>query len=148
MEVNLHWLHNPNTGVRRKDSNNGSGWPVNENAHFIALEQNATAKDVADGFLREVWKLHGVPTEIISDMDAKFSREFRESLCKSLNKKRRMSTAYDPQTDGQTKRTNQVLEDYLPYFVNYDQNDWYQLLPIAEHAYNKSVTNAHRMSPF
>ena len=54
-------------------------------AHFIAQEQNATAKDVADVFLREVWKLHGLPTEIISGMHAKFSGEFWESLCKSLN---------------------------------------------------------------
>ena len=50
-------------------------------AHFIRLSENATAKDVADTFLREVWKLHGLPTEIISDMDAKFSGEFWESLC-------------------------------------------------------------------
>ena len=49
-------------------------------AHFIALEPNATVKHVADVFLREVWKLHGLPTEIISDMDAKFSGEFWESL--------------------------------------------------------------------
>ena len=105
-------------------------------AHFIGLEQNATAKDMANVFLREVWRLHGLPTEIISDMDAKFSGEFWESLCKSLNIKRRMSTAYHPQTDGQTERTNQVLEGYLRNFVNYDQNDWYQLLPLADHAYN------------
>ena len=72
-------------------------------AHFIALEQNATAKNVANVFLREVWKLHGLPTEIISDMYAKFSGEFWEWLCKSLNIKRRMSTAYHPQTDGQTE---------------------------------------------
>ena len=88
--------------------------------YFIALEENATAKDVADVFLPEVWKLPGLPTEIISDMDAKFSVEFWESLCKSLNIKRRMSTAYHPQTDGQTERTNQVLEGYLRNFVNYD----------------------------
>jgi hypothetical protein len=81
-------------------------------------------------------------------MDAKFSGEFWESLCKSLNIKRRMSTAYHPQTDGQTERTNQVLEGYLRSFVNYDQDDWYQLLPLAEHAYNNSITNAHGMSPF
>ena len=81
-------------------------------------------------------------------MDAKFSGEFWESLCKSLNIKRRMSTAYHPQTDGQTERTNQVLEGYLRNFVNYDQNDWYQLLPLAEHGYNNSVTNAHGVSPF
>ena len=53
-------------------------------AHFIGLSENATAKDVAYTFLREVWKLHGLPTEIISDMDAKFSGEFWESLCQSL----------------------------------------------------------------
>jgi len=59
-----------------------------------------------------------------------------------------MSTAYHPQTDRQTERTNQVLEGYLRTFVNYDQNDWYQLLPLAEHAYNNSATNAHKMTPF
>jgi len=117
-------------------------------AHFIGLPTNATAKDVANVFLREVWKLHGLPTEIISDMDAKFSGEFWESLCKLLGIKRKMSTAYHPQTDGQTERTNQVLEGYLRNFVNYDQDDWYQLLPLAEFAYNNSATNAHGMSPF
>ena len=117
-------------------------------AHFIALEQNATAKDAANVFLPEVWKLHGLPTKIISDMDAKFSGEFWESLYKSLIIKRRMSTAYHPQTDGQTEWTNQVLEGYLRNFVNYNQNDWYQLLPLAEHAYNNPVTNAHGMSSF
>jgi len=117
-------------------------------AHFIGLHESATAKDVADTFLREVWKLHGLPTEIISDMDAKFSGEFWESLCKVLGVKRRMSTAYHPQTDGQTERTNQVLAGYLRTFVNHDQNDWYQLLPLAEHAYNDSATNAHKMTLF
>jgi len=81
-------------------------------------------------------------------MEAKFSGEFWESLCKSLGIKGKMSTAYQPQTDGQTERTNQTLEGYLRNFVNYDQNDWYQLLPLAEHAYNNSTTNADGMSPF
>ena len=65
-------------------------------AHFIGLKTNATAKDVANTFLKEVWKLHGLPSEIISEMDAKFSGEFWESLCKSLGIKRKMSTAYHP----------------------------------------------------
>jgi len=117
-------------------------------AYFIGLHENATAKDVADTFLREVWNLHGLPTEIISDMVGKFSGKFWESLCKMLGVKRRMSTAYHPQTDGQTERTNQRLEGYLRTFVNYDQDDWYQLLLLAEHLYNNSATNAHKMIPF
>jgi len=117
-------------------------------AHFIGLNETATAKDIADTFLREVWKLHGLPTEIISDMDAKFSGEFRESLGKMLGVQPRMSTAYHPQTDGQTERTTKVLEGYLRTFVNYDQDDWYQQLLLAEHAYNNSSTNAHKITPF
>jgi len=58
-------------------------------AHFIGLQTNTTAKDVFNVFLREVWKLHGLPTEIISDMDAKFSEEFWESLCKLRGIKRK-----------------------------------------------------------
>jgi len=65
-----------------------------------------------------------------------------------LGIKRRMSTAYHPQMDRQTERTNQVLEGYLRNFVNYNQDDWYQLLPLAEFAYNNSATNAHRLTPF
>ena len=104
-------------------------------AHFIGLQTNATAKDVADTFLKEVWKLHGLPSEILSDMDAKLPGEFWESLGKSLGIKRRMSTAYHPQSDRQTERTSQVLEGYVRKFVNNNQDDWYQMLPLAEYAY-------------
>ena len=62
-------------------------------AHFIRLEVKATARDVAESFLKEVWKLHGLPSEIISDMDAKLAGEFWESLCKKLGIKRKISTA-------------------------------------------------------
>ena len=115
---------------------------------FIGLETSATAKDVADTFLKEVWKLHRLPSEIISDMDAKLSGEFWESLCKSLGIKRKMATAYHPQKDGQTERTNPVREGYLRNFVNYDQNDWYQLLLLAEYAYNNSKASAYKLTPF
>jgi len=117
-------------------------------ANFIGLHENATVKEVADTFLGEFRKLHGLLTEIISDMDARFSGEFWESLCNMLGVKMRMLMAYHPQTDGQTERRNQVLEGYLQIFVNYDQNYWYQLLPLAEHAYNNWATNAHKMTRF
>jgi len=117
-------------------------------AHFIGLPRNATAKDIANVFVWEVWKLHGLPTEIICDMDAKFSGEFWQSSCKLLGIKRKMSRAYHQQRDGQTERTNKVLEGYLSNLVNYDKDDWYQLLPLAEFGYNNSATTAHGMSPF
>ena len=117
-------------------------------ANFIGLEEKETARDVADVFLKEVWKYRGLPTEIISDMNAKFAGEFWESLCKKLGIKRKMSTSYHPQTDGQTERVNQVPGGYLRIFVNYDQNDWYHLLPLAELGYNNSATSAHGMTLF
>jgi len=117
-------------------------------AHFIGSQENVTAKEVAEAFLKEVWKLHRLLSEIISDMDAKFAGEFRESLCKKLGIKRKMSTAYHRQTNGQRERVNQVLGGYLRIFVNYDQDDWYHLLPLAEYAYNNAVTTAHDMTRF
>jgi len=65
-------------------------------AHFVILNENATTKDVADRFLREVQEVVGLPTEIISDMDDNFSGAFWELLCKLLGIKRTMSTAYHP----------------------------------------------------
>jgi len=59
-----------------------------------------------------------------------------------------MSTAYNPQSDRQTERSNKVLEGYLRIFVNHQQDDWYELVPLAEHAYNNSATNAHKLTPF
>jgi len=117
-------------------------------AHFIGLEEKATARDVAESVLKEVWKVHGLPSEIISHMDGKLAGEFWESLCKKQGIKRKMSTASHPQSSGQTARVNHVLGSWLRIFVSYDQDDLYHLLPLAEFAYNNSVTNAHNMTPF
>jgi len=70
-------------------------------APFIGSEEKVTARDVAESFLKEVWKLHGLPSEIISNINTKFAGEFWESLCKNVGIKRKMSTAYHPQSDGQ-----------------------------------------------
>ena len=117
-------------------------------AHLIGLATNATAKDVANTFPMEVWKLDRLPSEIVSDMDGKFSGGFWESLCKTLGITRRMSTAYHPQTDGQTERTNQVLEGYLRNFVNHNKNNRYQLLALAEYAYNNCQASLDNLTPF
>jgi len=94
-----------------------------KSAHFISLHENATSKDIADTFLREVRKLDGLLTEIISNMDAKFSAVFWESWWIMPGVKRHRSSGYHPQTDGQTESTNQVPEGDWRIFVNYDQNN-------------------------
>jgi len=92
-------------------------------AHLIGQETKANSNDVTDTFFKAVCKLHALPSEIMSEMDPKFGPEFWESLCKDLEIKRRMSTAYHQQVDGETERTKPVLEGYLRKFVNYDQKD-------------------------
>lgn len=116
-------------------------------AHFIALKERVTASDIAKAFLKNVWKIHGLPTEIVSDRDTKFTGEFWTSLCTQLNIKLSKSSAYHPQTEGQTEPINQTLEAYLRNIVNYDQNDWYDFLPLTEYAYNNVEASATGNSP-
>jgi hypothetical protein len=85
---------------------------------------------------------------MVSNRDAKWTGEFWDGLCQQLGIKKKLSMAFHPQTDGQTERVNQTLEAYKQIFVNYDQNDWYQLLPLAEFAYNNSTTTATEITLF
>src|ERR1700712_2354959 len=118
-------------------------------AHFIPIkEKEKTAEGCAKLFLSNVWRLHGLPSSIVSDRDSVFTSSFWAELMKKLDIKRKMSTAFHPQTDGQTERVNQTLEHYLRQFCNYEQNDWYEMLPLAEYCYNNSVTTATQLSPF
>jgi hypothetical protein len=92
-------------------------------AHFIALAKTATARDVAQAFLKEVWKLQRLPESIISDRDSKWIGEFWNGPYNRWGIKKRMSTSFHPQTDRQTERVNQTLETHLRTFINYDQDD-------------------------
>jgi transposase InsO family protein len=116
-------------------------------AHFVPLRETATATDCANALLKEVWQTHGLPEDMVSDRDAKWTGEFWDSLCQPLGINKKLSTAFHPQTDVQTERVNQTLETYLRTFVNYDQNDWYHLLPLAEFTSNNSTTTATKMTP-
>ena len=118
-------------------------------AHFVPLIKNKkTAKDLAVVFAREVWKHHGHPTDIVSDRDSRFTSEVWKEFLRISGIRSRMSTAFHPQTDGQTERLNQTIEAYLRAFVSREQNDWVRLLPMAEFAYNNSTTTGIGMSPF
>ena len=116
-------------------------------AHFIPLKKT-TARELSVGFVKEIWRLHGLPKSIVSDRDSLFISHFWEALMKLLNVSLDKSTAYHPQTDGQTERVNQVLEHYLRSYCNWDQSDWVELLPFAEFCYNNTYHSAIKTTPF
>lgn len=117
-------------------------------ALFIPTYKTATSIDLAKLFLRNVFSKHGVPQDIVSDRGRHFVSNFWSSLCDHLRIKSNLSTAYHPETDGQTERVNQILEQYLRFYVNYEQDDWVSLLPLAEFAYNNTSHSATGVSPF
>ena len=117
-------------------------------AHFIPLSTDTPIKEIANIFLREVWRLHGLPSSVVSDRDSRFQSKFWLAVMELLKVDVRLSTAFHPQTDGQTERVNQILEQYLRCYCSYQQDDWAELLPLAEHAYNSAVSESTKVSPF
>jgi len=118
-------------------------------AHFLPLRREGkTTTDLAVIFAREVWRHHGLPTDIVSDRDSRFTSEVWKEFLRISGIRPRMSTAFHPQTDGQTERLNQTIEAYLRAFVGHEQDDWVSLLPMAEFAYNNSVTMGNGITPF
>jgi len=118
-------------------------------AHYIPLRKDGkTAADLAITFAREVWKHHGLPTDIVSDRDSRFTSEIWWEFLWHSEIRPQMSTVFHPQTDGQTERLNQTIEVYLRAFVSKEQDNWVSLLPMAEFAYNNLTTSGNGMSPF
>jgi hypothetical protein len=95
-------------------------------------------------FLHHVWKLHGLLQNVVLDIGVQFTRELYHLLAIRIA----ASTAYHPQTDGQTERVNQELEQYLRIFINERQDDWDDLLPMAKVQYNNHVHASTCQSPF
>ena len=89
-----------------------------------------------------------MPEQIISDRGTQYITQFTKDLHKLTNTTTNISTTYHPQTDGQTKRINQEIEQYLHLFINYRQTDWNQWLSCAEFAYNNKVQTSTGFSPF
>ena len=117
-------------------------------AHFIPWEEKRNAKDLAKVILKEIIANHGIPQSIISDRDKLFTSKFWNTWTQQLGTKVKLSTAYHPQTDRQTKQTNQTLEQYLPHYINFKQNNWIDLLLLAQFVYNNHQHSTTRISPF
>jgi len=121
---------------------------VSKRVHFVPTHTTVTAEGAARLFLHHVWKLHGLLKRVVSDRRPQFVASFTKELYRLLGVQLSSSTAWHPQTDGQTERVNQELDQFLRLFINEWQNDWYDLLPIAEFQHNNHVHSATQQPPF
>jgi len=117
-------------------------------AHFIATMEKTSAEGLAKLFWDHVWKLHGLPESIISDRRVQFAAGMMKELNNLLGIQTKLSMAYHSQTDGQTERINQELEQYLRVFIDHRQEQWPDWLGTAEFAYNNKIHAATKTLPF
>lgn len=115
--------------------------------HFIACS-TMDAAEVANLFVSRIFCLHGAPDTIVSDRGTNFVSQLWTQISQRLGIKITASTAFHPETDGQTERVNAVLEMYLRNYVTFHQDDWADWLPLAEFASNNAISETTRLSPF
>ncbi|GJV50897.1 putative reverse transcriptase domain-containing protein [Tanacetum coccineum] len=121
---------------------------LTKSAHFLPMREDDTLEKLTRQYLKEVVSRHGVPVSIISDNDGKFTLHFWKSLNKVLGTRLDMSTAYHPQTDGQSERTIQTLEDMLCACVLDFRKGWDKHLSLVEFSYNNSYYTSIKAAPF
>jgi hypothetical protein len=121
---------------------------LTKSAHFIAVNTKDTAEKLVDIYVKEIVSKHGVPKKIVSDRGSIFTSAFWKQLQESLGSKLDFSTAYHPQTGGQTERTNQILEDMLRACALNFGGSWEDHLPLAEFSYNNSYQSSIQMAPY
>eukprot|EP00253_Pinus_taeda_P009241 PITA_09241 len=140
------------TGLPKTKRNNDSimvvVYKLSKAAHFIPVQSTYRAVQIAHIFVQNVFRLHGLPKTIISDRDVKFTSAFWRALFAELGTQLNFSTAYHPQTDGQTERVNQMVEDMLRACVMQKPTQWEDYLHLVEFAYNNGYHTSIQMSPF
>jgi len=116
--------------------------------HFVATTEGTSAEGLARLFRDNVWKLHRLPESVVSDRGPQFAVELTKELNRMLGIKTKLLMAFYHQTDGQTERMNQELEQYLRFFIEHRQKDWPEWLAVAEFTVNNKVHTATKVSPF
>jgi hypothetical protein len=117
-------------------------------AHFIPTKDDATTQETGRLFFSHIFKHHALLKDIVSDQDPKFTSKFWRALWKRMGSELKMNTSFHPQTNGQTKRVNLVIQQFLKNYVAADQQDWVDHLELAEFCYNNSAHSATRSTPF
>ena len=115
---------------------------------FILTHDTITSAQLAQLFVLHVFSKHRVPSHVTSDRGLEFISHFFQSLGKALDMKLHFTSRYHPEGNGQTEHTNQTLEQYLHVYCNYQQDNWADLLPLAEFTYNNTLSATTRISPF
>ena len=117
-------------------------------AHFAPCTTTCTAAQAADLFNQHVFRLHGLPKVMLHDRGTQFTSHFWTHFYSLCGVSQATSTAFHPQTDGQTERVNRVLEDYLRHYVGPLQDNWVNMLTFAEFAYNNATHESTGTTPF
>jgi hypothetical protein len=117
-------------------------------AHFISIKTTYMGAKLAELYIARIMCLHRVPKKIVSNRGTQFTSRFWKILHEAMNTRLNFCSAYHPQTDGQTKRINQILEDMLRACALKDSKSWDTCLPYAEFSYNNSYQKSLKMSPF
>ncbi|KAJ9564288.1 hypothetical protein OSB04_000254 [Centaurea solstitialis] len=140
------------TGLPRTVRKHDAIWVVvdrlTKSAHFIAIREASSSEVLADIYVREIVARHGVPVTVISDRDVRFTSRFWSRFHKELGTKLQFSTAFHPQTDGQSERTIRTLEDMLQACVLDFGGSWESHLPLVEFSYNNSFHASIGMPPY
>ncbi|GJY96423.1 reverse transcriptase domain-containing protein [Tanacetum coccineum] len=140
------------TKLPRSKSGNDTIWVIvdrlTKSAHFLAIREDYSTEKLAKIYVDEIVARHGVPVSIISDRDGRFTSRCWQTVQKALGTRLDMSTAYHPQTDGQSERTIQTLEDMLRACVIDFGGSWDVHLPLAEFSYNNSYHSSIKCAPF
>jgi hypothetical protein len=121
---------------------------LTKDSHFIPLKTTYKGANVADIFMREVSRLHGIPKTIVSERDPKFTSKFWKGLFKGFGTNLNFNIVYHPESDGQIERVNQVIEDMLRMYVIDKPSKWEDYLHLVEFSYNNGYQASLKMIPF
>ena len=139
------------TGLPRSPRGHDAIWVIvdrlTKTAHFLPIQVTDSIEKLSRLYIREIIRLHGILVSIVSNRDPRFTARFWQGLQSALGTNLLFSTAYHPQTDGQSERTIQILEDMLRACVLDFRGSWEDHLPLVEFAYNNSYQSSIEMAP-